>query len=190
MRRSAGLTLSCIALLALAACSWFSKSEPEPPPAPPAPVAAQPQGPPPGTDQQFVDIATAGELAEIDLSRLAAKKGHHHLVRLFGEHMAAEHTQSKNRLLAVAHQVNITTSAANDSQEQAVRDQLASLSGANFDRQYISGQIKGHQDMVKLFETEAQAGESEQLRAFAKGMLPKLRQQLHRAAGVAKDVGT
>jgi putative membrane protein len=185
MRRSPGLTLSFVALLALAGCGWFGKSEPEPPPPPPPP----PPAPVASTDQQFIDIAVAGELAEIDLSRLAHRKGHHHLVRLFGDHMAAEHTQSKDRLMNVARRLNMTTSASLDSQEQAVREQLASLGGADFDRQYMAGQVKGHQDMVRLFETEAQSGGSPQLRKFAEQLLPKLRQQLHRAEGVAKDVG-
>jgi len=191
MRRSRGLVFSCIGLLALAGCSWFSKSEPpEPAPAPPPAVAPQPEAPPAtSTDQQFLDIAIAGELAEVDLSKVAQRKGHHHLVRLFGEHMVAEHTQSKNRLLAVARGVNLTTSASLDAQEQAVRDQLASLNGAAFDRQYMAGQIKGHEDMIKLFQTEAQSGENPRLKAFAREQLPKLREQLRRARGVAKDVG-
>jgi putative membrane protein len=187
MRRSSGLTLCCVVLLALAGCSWFGKSEPEAPPPPPPPLPQQ--APVVSTDQQFVDIAAAGELAEIDLSRLAHRKGHHRLVRLFGEHMVAEHAQSKDRLLAAAKRVNITTSAALDSQEQAVHAQLGSLGGPDFDRQYISGQVKGHQDMIRLFETEAQSGENPQLKKFAQQLLPKLRQQLHRAEGVAKDVG-
>jgi putative membrane protein len=181
-----------MALVALAGCSsWhlFGSEPPPPAPAAPPPAAAPPPGPVAGTDQQFIDIAAAGEMAEIDLSHLAHRKGHHHLVRLFAEHMVAEHTQSKDRLLGVARRLKMGTSASLDAQEQTVREQLASLGGSDFDRQYMSGQVKGHQDMVKLFETEAEAGESERLRAFAKGMLPKLRAQLHRAEGIAKDIG-
>jgi putative membrane protein len=194
MRRSAGLTLSFVALLMLAGCggsgwpNWF-QSEPPTAPQPTPPAAPPPAAPAASTDQQFLDITTAGELAEIDLSRLAHQKGHHHLVRLFAEHMVAEHTHSKDRLLAVARRLNMTTSASLDSQEHNVHEQLASLHGSNFDRQYMAGQVKGHEDMVKLFETEVQSGENPELRAFAKGLLPKLRQQLHRAQGVANRVG-
>jgi putative membrane protein len=47
------------------------------------------------------------------------------------------------------------------------------------DSDYISSQIKAHQDAIALFQNESQNGQDPQLKAFAQKTLPKLEHHLH-----------
>ncbi len=54
------------------------------------------------TDQQFMLTAASVGTAEIDLGPLAATRGSSPEVRLFGEHMVAEHTRINAELTQLA----------------------------------------------------------------------------------------
>ncbi|MBV8889689.1 MAG: DUF4142 domain-containing protein [Alphaproteobacteria bacterium] len=194
MPRSAWLALSGIALLALAACGE-SNSDMPPPAAPPR-VAPPPSEPPPApppeapsasSDQQFVDEAAAAGMTEVDLGRLAREHAASREVRAFGAHMVADHTHVNNRLAALARHLKLT--ASSPTPDQSMHDQLAQASGHDFDRQYIDGQVKAHQDAVQLFESEAQNGQDARLKRFARETLPTLRAHLHRAEALARRLG-
>ncbi|MBV9860358.1 MAG: DUF4142 domain-containing protein [Alphaproteobacteria bacterium] len=193
MPRSAWLTLTSVALITLTACSGTS-SQPTataqytPPPAPSAPPPPEP-APPSSPDQQFVDQAAAGGMAEVELGRMAREKAANRGVKAFGARMVADHTRVNNRLMAVAKRANMTPSPAPDPQQQSMRDQLASASGPDFDKQYIDGQVSMHQQTIQLFEGEVQGGQDPRLRRLARETLPTLRAHLRQAEAIAKRMG-
>jgi putative membrane protein len=190
MSRSLWLALSTVLVVGLAACG----SSAPPPPSPPPPrlvpeeSAPPPEAPPPSTDQQFLDTAAAGGMAEVDLSKLAHAQAASKAVRDFAAGMVKYHTARDNRLLALAQKLNMTAAPAPE-QIQGAHDQLAALSGPDFDRQYAFGQVKGHQDMIALYAHEAAAGQSPQLRRFAREELRLLRIDLQRSEELVRHIG-
>ena len=195
MPRSASLVLAAVAVLALSACSGsnsdMAANAPPPAAAAPAPEAHPPAPEPASTspDQQFIDQAAAGGMAEVDLGRLAREKAGARDVRAFGARMVADHTRANNRLMALAKRLNMTPAGTPDPQQQSMHDQLAAASGADFDKQYIEGQVTAHQQTIQLFEGEAQGGQDAQLKRFARETLPTLRMHLRRAEAIAKRMG-
>ena len=195
MPRPSWLALSGVALLALAACSdsKSSMTTTAPPPsmaqAPPPAAAPPPETPPQSSDQQFIDQAAAGGMAEVELGRLARQKAAARNVRAFGARMVADHTKANNRLMALAKRANMTPSPSPDPQQQSMQDQLTSASGADFDKQYIDGQVAMHQQTIQLFEGEAQSGQDARLRRFAHDTLPTLRAHLRQAEAISKRLG-
>ncbi len=71
-----------------------------------------------------------------------------------------------------------------DAQKQQMVQQLQSLSGAQFDRMYIQGQIMGHQELLQLHQTLAQSGSTQGDRLLATVAVPAIRTHLSMLQGI------
>src|SRR5207248_506474 len=67
--------------------------------------------------------------------------------------------------------------------------QLAAQFGADFDRQFMSDQVKNHQEAVQLFEAEARTGQDPRLRKYATDTLPMLYRNLQQAQAISARLG-
>ena len=69
-----------------------------------------------------------------------------------------------------------------DAEHEALKDKLARLKGAAFDREYAKAMAKGHDKAVALFESASQAAQmTAELKEFAAATLPTLRQHMELA---------
>ena len=104
-------------------------------------------------DKDFVnDLAIAGT-AEVELGRMAAERGANPEVKKFGNMMVADHTAAGDKLKTIATQHNIAWPAALDDKHRDLRDKLAKLSGAEFDREYMSAMVDGHETVAGKLES-------------------------------------
>jgi putative membrane protein len=74
-------------------------------------------------------------------------------------------------------------------EHKALRDKLAKLSGAEFDKEYIQAMVKDHAKSVQLFEKHAlvsNEGDS-QLQAFASKTLPLIKEHYEKAKALSGD---
>src|SRR5947209_866640 len=55
------------------------------------------------SDAQFVELASANDLAEINLGKMAATQASSPDVKKFAEHIVADHTKSSKLLLEIAN---------------------------------------------------------------------------------------
>jgi putative membrane protein len=67
-------------------------------------------------------------------------------------------------------------------------DKLSKLSGVEFDKEYMADMVKDHEDDVKAFETQANEGNTAEVKSFAGKTLPTLKSHLEMAREVAKKV--
>jgi len=133
------------------------------------------------TDQQFVMKASAGGLAEVNLGRLAAKAASDPAVKKFGKHMVMDHEKANKELLDLANKQKFSVAPRMDAEHQKLFDKLSKTTGAAFDREYMAGQVKDHEETVALFEKQAKNGKVEQLKKWAEKTLPTLRDHLKMA---------
>jgi putative membrane protein len=63
------------------------------------------------------------------------------------------------------------------------------MSGASFDKAYMSAMLKDHKTDVADFEHEANGGSDEKIKSFASDTLPTLKEHLQVATDVAQSVG-
>jgi putative membrane protein len=179
--------LSLAGLIALAGCAVpppTSAPPPVPPPASEAPPA--PSGPPTATsDQDFINQAIGMGDSEIGMGRLARGKAASKAIRLYAEHMVSGHTTANQRLAGLAKHLKLTVSPPPD---QPPPDLLATV-GPAFDKAYIDLAIKSHQDMIALFESEANNGQDPRAKHFARIMLPELHHHLHEAEMIGQKLG-
>ena len=87
-------------MLALAACGADAPPPVVAAPAPPPMAEAAPPPPAVSADQQFLDQAASGGMAEVEAGKLAQKQAKARAVRGFGAKMAHDHGAANARLMA------------------------------------------------------------------------------------------
>jgi putative membrane protein len=125
-------------------------------------------------DKGFVDKAATGGMAEVKLSKLAMDKGQSTEVKQFARKMVEDHTKANMELKQIAEKKSIVVPTALDEKHQKVYDQLAKLTGADFDKEYMRTMTTDHDDTVKLFKDQSQNGQDPELKSFAMKTLPIL----------------
>jgi predicted outer membrane protein len=103
--------------------------------------------------------------------------------------MVADHNNLLNQLTSVASASGQSFTPTMDSRHQNQIDRLQGLSGAEFDRNYMSLMIRAHQRDVTHFQTQSQSAHSNQVRTLAANSLPVLQQHLSLALQVGGQVG-
>lgn len=71
-----------------------------------------------------------------------------------------------------------------DTQKQQMVQQLQSMSGAQFDRMFVQGQIMGHQELLQLHQTLAQSGATQGDRMLATVAVPAIKSHLAMLQGI------
>lgn len=142
-----------------------------------------------GADHQFVEKAAEAGMAEVEAGQLAQKHAARDEVRQFGQQMVTDHTKANQQLMQIAQQKGITP-PAKSRKAQVEGRKLESLTGAAFDKEYMTAQVADHQQAVALFEKEANSGSDPDLKKFAGDTLPILRQHQDMAHKVMSEVGS
>ena len=140
-------------------------------------------------DMGFVREAASGNLMEIQLGQLAQNKASNPAVKQFAQRMVADHNNLENQLTSVASTGGQSFTPTMDSRHQDQINRLQGLSGAEFDRNYMSLMIRAHQRDVNNFQTQSQSANSAQVRTLATNSLPVLQQHLSLAQQVGAQVG-
>jgi len=138
---------------------------------------------------KFATGAAQGGMAEVELGRLATQRAGDPSVREFGARMVADHSRANAELKSIATQKGIQLPADVDSEQKSEMDKLSKMSGADFDKEYMSAMVKDHQTDVKDFDTQSKDGNDAEIKAFAVRTLPTLQQHLSMAEQTAQKVG-
>ena len=104
-------------------------------------------------DKDFVNDTAIAGMAEVELGRLASEKGASADVKKFGRMMVDDHTAAGDKLKAIATKYSVEWPTTLDDKHRDLRDKLAKLSGAEFDREYMSAMVDGHQDVADKLES-------------------------------------
>ena len=92
-------------------------------------------------------------MAEVELGKMAAERSTNAEVKKFGQMMVDDHTAAGDKLKAVASQHNIPVPTALDETHRDLRDKLAKLQGADFDREYMNAMVDGHEAVASEIES-------------------------------------
>jgi putative membrane protein len=133
------------------------------------------------TDQNFVEEAAQGGMAEVEVGQLAAQKGSSDAVRKFGQQMVSDHQQNNQKLQSIASGKGLKVPTETDTMHKAMSKKLQGASGEDFDKQYLKGQVADHEKMATLMKRQAESGKDAELKAFAAQTLPVVQQHLEMA---------
>jgi len=139
--------------------------------------------------------AIRGGLAEVELGKMAAQKASNSQVKQFAQKMVTDHSAANDKLTAIAQQQNLkpegtkgTPPLEPDKDAKAKSEQLAQMSGPDFDRAYMKQMVEDHQKTVGLFRQEIDTGKSEQVKGLAKEMLPTIEEHLKMARSLSEQI--
>ena len=140
-------------------------------------------------DAAFYKKAAEGGMAEVQLGKLAQDKSPTPSVQEFGAMMVTDHSAANDKLQAIATKKNITLPTSPSVGQMATKTKLEVLSGTTFDKSYIKGMVKDHQEAIKEFQTEATSGQDPDAKAYAAATLPTLKAHLKKIQAIAVAQG-
>ncbi len=165
-----------------------------PTPAVPPSAQAEPSSPAPmaaatlsAADKAFVMKAAQGGVAEVQMAQLAQQKADNADVKSFAQTMIDEHTPNNEQLTKLATAKGLTPPSDPNAMQQKMLTHLQGLDGTKFDKAYISGQVKAHTMMLKLFRTEAASTKDPDLKSFAEQTTTAVEHHLTMAKGLQKS---
>lgn len=156
-----------------------------------SPAAAQPNedAQKKGADHQFAIKAAQGNMAEIELGKLALKKSTNEEVKQFAQTIIGDHTSAQTELKSLASRQGINLPGGIDQMSKSTVTQLDKLTGAAFDRAFIEDMVKDHDQAVNDFETEASSGSDAALKDWASKTVPTLKEHQRMAKEIAAKLG-
>lgn len=135
----------------------------------------------------FAVKAANGGMAELEAARLAREKSPSADVKAFAAMMLTDHQKANEELKALAGRKTITLPARIGEDAQEDIDELAKLSGADFDKRYIRLMVDDHEEDVKLFKKAAEDSRDPDLKAFAANTLPVIQHHLERINAIDRN---
>jgi putative membrane protein len=139
-------------------------------------------------DSRFAQQVAADNIFEVRTGNLAEKNASNPAVKQFGQQMVTDHSQLHKQLSdIVSHGKPFLPGLPGELEKEF--DRLKKLSGAEFDREYMTVMIQNHQNAVNSFQTGSQAAHSTQIQQFIASTLPTLQQHLSMAQQIGVQVG-
>jgi putative membrane protein len=132
-------------------------------------------------DATFVGHVGAANAAEVELARAAETRASDQAVRQYADRLEVDHRATGAELQALGARKGWQVPTQPDGQHLAVRDRLMTLSGPEFDRQFVDEMVKDHNHAIAEFETAATTANDTELRDWAQKMLPVLREHRYMA---------
>ena len=135
-------------------------------------------------DKMFLRKVSEGGMAQVQLGQLASRKANSNDVRKLGQKMVDDHTALNSELGPLAQEMGLKAPSHMNKMDQAEYDKLNSLSGTDFDKEYLTFETQDHRKDLREFKREEAsttdpglkdaAGQGEKIIAGHLRMLEKL----------------
>lgn len=140
-------------------------------------------------DESFYKKAAEAGMAEVHAGHMAQEHGSSPAVREFGAMMVKDHSMANDKLKKIAMANNVKLPDGPGMMNKMKEKKTDMKSGESFDKDYIKGQIKAHEDTVALLQKEIDTGKDPEAQAFAKETLPKVKAHLDKINQIAASAG-
>jgi putative membrane protein len=135
----------------------------------------------------FIREAIQGNLAEINMGKLAQQRSGNEGVKAFGRTLVEDHSAANEKARKVAQDLKVTPPSRPSLKQRAVYAKQALLRGATFDRTFARDMVSDHQKDIAAFRAQAQGG-AEPTASMAKEVLPTLEKHLAEAQRLQTEV--
>jgi len=139
-------------------------------------------------DSAYIRDAASMNLLEVRLGTLAQQRSSNTAVKQFGQQMVSSHGSMGQQWSTLAAKNGLPTSATLNPIQQQSADQLSKLSGADFDRAYMSAMVADHDQDVRTLQRIGASAQSGEVRQLAATGLTATQEHLTRARAVAGQV--
>jgi putative membrane protein len=131
-------------------------------------------------DQKFIKAAIEGNLAEVEMGKLAQQKGQSDDVKSYGQMLVQDHQANNQKAEQLANEIGVSPPTAPSSKAKADYGKLARLSGPAFDREFAKMMVADHKKDIRMFKKEARKS-NDPLAQYANDTLPTLQKHLEAA---------
>lgn len=152
-------------------------------------AAAQAAAQPSTQDTQYLQALHQVNLFEITAGNLAEQKGKNQQVKDLGKMFVTDHTQLDQTVQSTAQQLNVQLPADPTADQQKVLDRLNNLSGAEFDKAWVTAQLAGHVQAIQATQTEISQGSEQSVVQIAQDALPVLQAHYDALVALAQTLG-
>jgi len=139
-------------------------------------------------DKHFMKSAMEGDMAEIQLSELALQKSSNDQVKQFAQRMIDDHTKLDAQIKPMATQAGVEAPAELSAKHKAAVAKLQTLSGEQFDREYIKDMVNDHREVDQAFQSEGTAAKSPDLKSAVTQAEPIIAEHLRMAQDLEKSM--
>ena len=134
----------------------------------------------------YVMMAGASDLFEIQSSQVALQKTQNAEIRAFAQMMIDHHTQTSAEVMAAAKAAGLNPAPpALPADKQQKIAMLQSTAAAGFDAAYMREQLAGHSEALALHQSYAANGDAAPLKRVASKAVPIVETHLTRARTLA-----
>jgi putative membrane protein len=144
----------------------------------------------PAVDKAFVKKALEGNIAEIEMGKLALQKSNDDQVKQFAQRMVDDHGKMLDELKPVAEQMGVKVPEGPSKGQMKSMDKMKALSGDAFDQAYIKDMVKDHKGDDNDFKMEAQSTQSPQLKQMVMQSDQTIESHLQQIQQLAHSKGT
>jgi putative membrane protein len=135
-------------------------------------------------EKAFFVSAVEANLAGIALGRMAADKATNAAVKKFAAQMVNDHGLANEELKRLALKKGVALPAVVNKEQAKSADELSKKVGRDFDASYMAEMIRGHETVVKSFESASTSTNDPDLKSWIVKTLPTLQNHL----AIAKNV--
>ena len=142
------------------------------------------------SEKSFVEKAAKGNLAEVELGKLAQQKSSDSKVKDFGQQMITDHSKANDQLKTIADSAGVKWPDQLTGESKTLYDRLEKLSGNQFDQLYIRSMVEDHKKDVQEYKTASKQVKDPQLKTYVEQTLPIIEQHLTHAESVSKTASS
>lgn len=136
-------------------------------------------------DTAFLTDAMEGDNSEVALGKIAEQKGGSKGVKDLGRMLETDHSAHKEKVAALARQAGLPVTDDIKDEAKSLETKLNGLSGAAFDKEFVSATVDAHKKDIAKYEQQAKSGD-QQTAKLAQQTLPTLKKHLATAEGLQK----
>jgi len=134
-----------------------------------------------GASNEFASKATIGGMTEVEMGKLAQTNGGSAEVKDYGKMLETDHAAANADLASIAASENIKLPSAMDEDHSMHVKNMASKTGADFDKAFIPMMVEDHEKDIAEFKQAAASNSNQKIKDFASKALPTLQKHLDKA---------
>jgi putative membrane protein len=127
--------------------------------------------------------------ATIKFAQLASEKGQNAELKRFVRTLEQDHKKAQDKLEKIAQKHNVTLPTSLDARCQEELSKLQSLSGAEFDKEFVKGALEGHAVAMTHLEKASKEVKDADVAQYTRDMLAQVRNHQRQTREIAKSVG-
>jgi putative membrane protein len=140
-------------------------------------------------DSAFISQVDEGHVTEIRLAQVAESRATDLGVKRYAQKMTQDHNRMRSEWTEVSSKNGLRLSTIMSPHHQAQMTRLASLSGAEFDRAYMSTMVQNHQETISTLENRGRSAQSAEVRQLVSRSIPSVQEHLRLAQENASRIG-